>query len=84
MAHQPITQAEHELLKALALLEQSPGMMFQRQSLKNKWCGATKGRQPDDFERAIDHLLEIGMLRENVRQTMIGFTMAGYDQTFLR
>ena len=77
MPPQSLTQPERDVLIVLATLEQIPGTMLNKQTFGKKWCGASGGRQAADLERAIEGLINKGLLRENATRTTIGFTSAG-------
>jgi hypothetical protein len=81
MPPQSLTQSERDVLIVLATLEQVPGSMLNKQTFTKKWCGPSAGRQAADFERAIQGLINKGLLRENASSTTIGFTSAGYTQS---
>jgi hypothetical protein len=81
MPPQSLTQSERDVLIVLATLEQVSGSMLNKQTFGKKWCGASAGRQAADLERAIQGLINKGLLRENASKTTIGFTSAGYAQS---
>lgn len=80
MSSQSLRKAEEDVLSALVKLNQTPGMMLNRQTLAKNWCSGLADRGPEDLERAIQVLLSKGLVRENALKTAIGLTSAGYAQ----